>query len=462
MAEASTSDVLLGYLHPNEVTSSFHKSLLDLIGYDLSGPRRLHSWAMIKCGSGGIPEGRNELAQKFLEGPSEWLFMIDADMGFEPHTLSALLSFADPVERPIIGGLAFAQRESVPDSMNGFRCFPRPTILDWIRHDDGISRFTGRAHYPVNTLVKAGATGGAMLLIHRSVLERVRDANGQTWFDPLHDPAGLKMGEDISFFVRTQALEIPLYVHTGIRTTHYKHLWLGEDDFWTSFVAPPATEDVDVIIPVLHRPENVKPLMQSLWASTGLATAYFVCEHDDEQEIAEVVRWGGVALTDPNRHTFAEKVNFAYQETNAPWMLLCGDDVRFRPGWLDHAQDVARRYNADVIGTNDLANPRVMRGEHATHPMLRRSYVDQLGASWDGPRVACHQGYRHWCVDDEIVAVAKMRGTFQPALGSQVEHLHPIVGKADEDEVYRLGSLHAEDDTKLFEQRLRTATMATA
>lgn len=457
-----SSDVLLGYLHPNQVTSSFHKSLLDLIGYDLSGPRRLHSWAMIKCGSGGIPEGRNELAEKFLEGPCEWLFMIDADMGFESHTLSALLSFADPAERPIIGGLCFAQRESVPDGMSGFRCFPRPTILDWIKHDDGVSRFTGRAHYPVNTLIRAGATGGAMLLIHRSVIERVQEANGQTWFDPLHDPAGLKMGEDISFFVRTQALNIPLYVHTGIRTTHYKHLWLGENEFWTSFIAPPATEEVDVIIPVLHRPQNIAPLMESLRASTGLATAYFVCEHDDEAEIAEVVRWGGVALTDPKCHTFAEKVNFAHQETSAPWLLLCGDDVRFRPGWLDHAQDVGQRYKANVVGTNDLANPRVTRGEHATHPMVRRSYIEELGASWDGPGIVCHQGYHHWCVDDEIVTAAKMRGTFQPALGSQVEHLHPIAGTADDDEVYRLGSLHAEKDRKLFDQRARRALVAVA
>jgi hypothetical protein len=448
-----TSNVLIGYLHPNEVPASFHKSFFDLMGHDMSGPRNVKSWAMIKCGAGGIPEGRNDLTKKFLEGDCEWLFMIDADMGFEQHTLDGLLTFADPKERPIVGGLCFAQRESVPDGMGGFRCFPRPCILDWVTNDEGISQFVGRAHYPVNTLIKAGATGGAMLLIHRSVMESVRDKYGQVWFDQVPDPTGAgKMGEDISFFVRTQSLSIPLYVHTGIRTTHYKHLWLGEEDFWTSFEAPPATEECDVIVPVLHRPQNVRPLMESLWASTGLATAYFVCEHDDEEEIAEVIRWGGVALTDPGAHTFAEKCNFAYQETTSPWLLLVGDDVRFRSAWLNHAQDVARRYKADVIGTNDLCNPRVTRGEHATHPMIRRSYIDEQGSSWDGPGVVCGP-YRHWFTDDEIVTVAKQRGTFQAALGSQVEHMHPLVGKADEDDVYKLGSLSAEADAKLFRQR---------
>jgi hypothetical protein len=454
-------DVLLGYLHPNDVSASFHKSLLDLLGYDLSGPRRLHSWAMVKCGSVGIADGRNDLAKKFLEGPSDWLFMVDADMGFAANTLDALLQFADATERPIVGGLAFAQRESMPDGMNGFRCFPQPTLLDWVTNAEGVSRFTGRAHYPVNTLVKTGATGGACVLIHRSVLERVAEQFGPEWFTQGFDAMGAKMGEDISFFDRTRQLDIPLFVHTGIRTTHYKHLWLAEDDFWTSFIPPPATETVDVIVPVLHRPENVAPFMQSLRASTGLATAWFVCEPDDDEEIDAIEDAGGIALIDRvgKSHTFAEKVNFAHEWIGeavtdpAPWLLLVGDDVRFRPAWLDHALDVARRYGSNVVGTNDLCNPRVMRGEHATHPLIRRSYVDEVGASWDGPGNVCHEGYKHWFVDDEIVVAAKQRGTFQAALGSQVEHLHPMNGGAAMDEVYAAGEKNAEQDRRRFEQR---------
>ena len=455
----SSSDVLLGYLHPNEVTASFHKSLLDLIGHDLSGPCRLHSWVMVKCGPLGVPGGRNDLAKQLLKGDCEWLFMLDADMGFEPHTLDGLLHFADKNERPMVGGLAFAQRESVPDGMNGFRCFPRPTLLDWIRHDDGHYRMTGRAHYPVNSLVRVGATGGAVLLVHRSVFEKVAAKFGEVWFDQQTDPNGSLIGEDISFFMRTHELDIPLHVHTGIRTSHYKHLWLGEEDFWQSFIPPPATERVDVIVPVLHRPQNIKPFMESLRASTGLATAWFVVEAGDEAEEDEVRAHGGQVLCLSTAHTFAQKVNFAYESPDilkdpAPWVLLAGDDVRFRPGWLDHAQDVGRRYNAQVVGTNDLANPRVVRGEHATHPLIRRSYIDEHGASWDGPGVVCHEGYRHWFVDDEIVTVAKQRGVFQPALGSQVEHLHPIAGKADVDDVYQQGQKSADADQRLFRVRL--------
>ena len=445
---------MFGYLHPNEISASFHKSLLGMVGYDLSHGHRLHSWSSVKCATGGLPEGRNKLMQSLLDSDAEWVLMVDADMGFEPVVLEQLLSVADPETRPIVGGLCFAQREAFDDGSHGFRCVPRPTIFDYIQHDDGHWRFTGRSHYPVNSLVQCAATGAAMLLIHRKVAELVLENYGPTWFTRITGTDQSVMGEDISFFVRTQALEIPLHIHTGIRTTHLKQLWLGEPDFWSSFLSPPAKERVDVIVPSLPgRMDNVVPLMESLVASTGLAQATWVLNEDDGVKAALVAELGGRVFFKSG--TFAEKVNAAHGQSSNPWVLLVGDDVRFRPGWLDSAQDIARRYEVSVVGTNDLANPRVMRGEHATHPLIRRDYIDEVGASWDGPGVICHEGYRHWFVDDEIITAAKQRRQFQAALASEVEHFHPMVGKAVKDDVYEVGSRFAEQDRKLFQKRLK-------
>ena len=80
--------------------------------------------------------------------------------------------------------------------------------------------------------------------------------------------------------------------------------------------------------------------------------------------------------------------------------------------------------------------------------------MDEQGASWDGPKVVAHEGYRHWFVDDEIVAAARQRGAWAMALGSRVEHLHPLFGTAPDDEVYELGRSHAEADGSLFRSRL--------
>lgn len=450
-----TRDVMLGYLRPSDaVSTSFHESLFELLNYDAGHDQRVVLRNPIQATGDGIPDARNMLAGAFLESEAEYLFMVDADMGFEPFILDQLLQVADPDTRPVVGGLAFAFRNGVPDGMSGWRNFPMPTLFDPIDHGNGNWKMTGRRHFPVNTLVRSGATGGAVLLIHRSVFERMGEKYGPIWFDRIRDFEGDLVGEDVSFCMRLYEMEIPLHVHTGIRTTHFKTLWVGEQDFWMSFTPGPATDRIDVIVPVLHRPQNIKPFMDTLTASTGLATAHFICEEDDDEEIAEVLACGGEVISSPLAHTFAEKVNLAYAVTDAPWLLLIGDDVRFRPGWLDHAMDVHRRYGAQVIGTNDLCNPRVFRGEHATHPIIARSYIDEVGASWDGPGVVCHEGYRHWYCDDEWTTVAKSRGTFQVALGSQIEHVHPLNGVTPMDAIYELGQSHAKEDGELFKQRL--------
>jgi hypothetical protein len=461
MGVKSERDVLVAYLCRDTIASSFHHSMFELMGYDASHNHRLNQRLQSRGGPMGLVAARNELVKGFLKTDNEWMFCLDDDMGFEPIILDQLLSVADAKERPVMGGLCFVQREIAPDGMYGFRTMPSPTIFDWIPNDiQGCDAYTARAHYPMNQCMEIGATGAACLLIHRSVVNKLHEKFGDQYWDQLPQDNGVMMGEDISFCDRVHQVGVPVWVHTGIRLTHYKHTWVGEDDFWQSFIAPPATERVSVIVPVLHRPQNVKTLMESLTASTGLATAWFVCDPDDIEEQEEVRKYGGrVLLCDG---TFAHKVNTAYKAVydgdlvlDAPWILLVGDDVRFRPGWLDQAQDVARRYvGADVIGTNDLANARVIRGEHATHPMIRRSYIDELGASWDGPGIIAHEGYHHWFVDDEIITVAKSRQAFQAAHGSEVEHMHPIAGKAQLDGVYALGQAHIAEDAALFRRRL--------
>jgi hypothetical protein len=207
-----------------------------------------------------------------------------------------------------------------------------------------------------------------------------------------------------------------------------------------------------VIVPVLRRPQNAVPFMDSLRATTD-ARVYAVSQDGDEDTFNAWVAAGANVLTAFGT-TFPVKVNHGYRMTGEPWLFITGDDIHFYPNWLLHAQLVAGgRYH--VVGTNDLGNPRVTSGEHATHMLIRRSYIDEVGASWDGPRIVCHEGYRHCYVDDEMVAAAKQRGVWVMARSSVVEHLHPWWGKGERDEVYELGQSHAEADRKLFEKRLK-------
>jgi hypothetical protein len=456
----------LAFAYPNSRTSTFDDCREAMLAFDRAHDRLFdHAAGRIsaRVGTIGLVAARNSVAEHFLASDSDWLLWIDSDMGFDPDTPYRLLQVADPVERPIVGGLCFVSREVAHDGMMGFRTQPLPTIYDWTEDETGTPRFLSAPMYPVNALIQVRATGSAMVLIHRSVFERMAEHleslpaeecnNFGQPYDQVRGPNNSLLGEDVSFCVRANALEIPIHVHTGVRTTHFKHRWLSEVDHWRAYNPPPAVDETAVIVPVLRRPQNAGPFMRSLRASTGLATAYAVADADDP-ETAEAWAAAGAQVIVGDVVTFARKANLGYAKTREPWLFLCGDDVKFHAGWLDHAQHVAEMLHADVVGTNDLANARVMAGEHATHLLVRRSYVDEVGASWDGPGVVTHEGYRHNFVDDEIVTAAKQRGVWQMSLGSVVEHNHPVFNKAEDDEVYQLGQSSYQEDGELFRLRL--------
>lgn len=452
--EASKPKVALGYVHGDASrTTSFEDSRESLLGYDRENLGLITHRLPVRCGTDGLSAARNDVAAAVLEQDVDWLLWVDTDMGFAPETLYQLLAAADPQARPVVGALCFIQRQYAHDGMFGFRVRPQPTIFDWTKADDEVPRYRSVPMYPVNTLVQVAATGSACILIHRSVFEKIAEKRGATWYDRTPGPDGKLLGEDVSFCVRAADAGIPVHVHTGVRTTHYKAQWVSELDHWRAYNPPPATEEVAVVVPVLSRWRNAEPFMRSLRASTGLAHVYAVADSVDDAVIRAWEDAGATVLID-NVVTFAKKINLGYAKTTEPWLLVVGDDAKFHPAWLDHAQHVAEAFNASVVGVNDISNPRVMAGEHAGHLLIRRSYVDQVGASWDGPGVVCHEGYRHNFVDDEIVTAAKQRGVWQMALGSVVEHLHPIFGKAGDDDVYQLGQSYYEQDRELFRQRL--------
>jgi hypothetical protein len=383
----------------------------------------------------------------------DWLFWVDTDMGFAPDTLYRLLSVADPVQRPVVGALCFASRQFAHDGMSGYRTQPLPTLYDWREGDDGVPRFTSVPLYPVNTLVQTPATGSACLVIHRSVFERIGEKMGPTWYDRTPGTDGRLLGEDISFCIRAAALEIPIHVHTGVRTTHYKAQWLSEVDHWRNYNPPPATEQTAVVVPVMGRPRNAVPFMTSLRASTGLANVYAVADGTDDAVIRAWGDAGATVLVEGRPGDLRREGQPRLRQDDRAVAVPRRRRRPVPPGWLDHAQHVAETFGAHVIGTNDLGNTRVLAGEHATHLLVRRSYVDEVGASWDGPGVVAHESYRHWFVDDEIVTAAKQRGVWQMALGSVVEHLHPLFGKGEVDDVYDLGQSFAEQDRELFQKR---------
>lgn len=204
-----------------------------------------------------------------------------------------------------------------------------------------------------------------------------------------------------------------------------------------------------VLVPVLRRPHRVQPLLASLHANTpDPVRALFICDPGDDAEHAAIRRCGGeMIIVDGN---YARKINEGVRQTLEPLIFLGADDLAFHPGWLLHAKRRLAR-GVQVVGTNDLCNRRVMRGEHSTHSLVARAYVHH--GTIDDPTRLLHEGYLHEYVDDEFVGTAKARGVFASAPDAIVEHLHPQAGKAPVDELYAAQAARMRRSVGLYRER---------
>lgn len=229
-----TDTVAVGFLDDGNWSACFGLSYRDVVVNDLTGPRRIVSELRQFTGTGGIVTGRNRIAHLFLDQTdADWLWMVDTDMGFGADALECLLAAADPGSVPVVGGLAFAIKAVGAGASHSQRFVLLPTIYGFRPADDvGPAGFSPAQDYPRDQVVAAHGTGAACLLVHRGVLERLRKTYGDTWFDPVIEPSNggrQVFSEDLSFCIRLLWQQIPLHVHTGVKTVHHKGgLYLSE------------------------------------------------------------------------------------------------------------------------------------------------------------------------------------------------------------------------------------------
>ena len=222
---------------------------------------------------------------------------------------------------------------------------------------------------------------------------------------------------------------------------------------------------IDVVVPVLNRSQNAQPLVDSIRANTTVPhTITFVCSPADDDEIKACAATGAnvsVVNWTPGPGDGASKWNHGYrisaELSNYPLVMLAADDLEFTPGWDVEALKVAERTGAGVIGTQDTMNPMVKHGRHSTHSLVRRSYIDTFGGTFDEtPGVVYCELYDHQCVDNELVQVARDRGEWAFAANSVVIHHHPIYDKTVKtDSTYAKALAEGSADIRLFRERLK-------
>lgn len=214
---------------------------------------------------------------------------------------------------------------------------------------------------------------------------------------------------------------------------------------------------ITLLIPVLGRPERAAPLVESIHEATEEEhEIVFLTSPHDAKQTSAAIETGARTIICPFPRTpgdYARKVNYGIRHTVGDWIFQGSDDLSFHRGWDAEALAVG----APVTGTNDLGNPLVMRGGHATHSLVQRRYVEEFGVI-DGPGLL-HEGYHHCWVDNELVETARARGAWKAARRSHVEHRHHIWPdgkggrKGRDDATYQLGQEGYQADYALFMAR---------
>lgn len=225
-------------------------------------------------------------------------------------------------------------------------------------------------------------------------------------------------------------------------------------------------DSLTVLVPVLDRPQNVRPLVESFRAGGSGGRLVFVCQMGDDDEIAAVREVCDEAQSAPSvsmgrqpevsdlivrdATTWPEKIGAAmWLIAPSEWYLLGADDITFEPGWFQ-ASAKARSGHALVVGTNDSGNPRCsVSGIHSTHPLVHRSWRAM------GEKISpVHTGYGHWFCDDDLIYTAKARGVWAWCEDARVTHHHPYFDDSVAwDETYALGESKAAQDKALWAQR---------
>ncbi|HEY6013468.1 MAG TPA: hypothetical protein VIU37_05665 [Candidatus Limnocylindrales bacterium] len=221
----AAGSIVIGYLHAGQISAYFTQSILGTVLYDRVHGRRvagiLNEWS-----SANVSNARNKIVTQFLEGyagVADWLLFIDSDMGWDPNAHERLLAVADPAKAPIVGGLCFGTSEDA--------LFPTIYSMGALKDERPITMRL--LDYPEDTMLRCAATGAAFVLIHRTVLEQMREAAFNPafpWFQET-ELSGQPCSEDITFCLRAGLLGMPVHVHTGVHIGHHKSHLLTRDKF---------------------------------------------------------------------------------------------------------------------------------------------------------------------------------------------------------------------------------------
>lgn len=442
--------VAIAHLHPGEVSTSFAHSLQRTVIADAVNGSRLFRDGVLSVisslsGAGQLHKARNEACQRFLDADSyvdsEILVFIDSDMGWDWPAFDAIVATveSDPKRFPIVGGLCFGTRPASINTATGAvaqRWFP--TIYAW--SEDGAG-FDTRFDLPDNpACIEVAATGAAFVAIHRSVLEAIREAEGDVWFEPIAvEVPGRReprtFGEDMSFCARARQLGFSTWVHTAAETSHHKDVWVTRDAY--DDLRHPTGDHVTVVIPVKDNLAMTKGVVGELYQQGGFDDLLIF---DNGSTDPEMVAWlAGQAVAEVFDASDAKGIHEmwnrgveeAFRRHTHPTVVFLNNDLQLGPQFCQRLVADLHRSGATAVSAN--YDNRLGRGVQKVHGICAGRYDGSGGLagfayavtpSWFASGWRFDESMRWWFGDNDLcLAIEQSGGWYGISLRTEVVHL---------------------------------------
>ena len=211
---ASSKDTLtIGWCDGGMVDGKFTQGLMYTI---LEAPKQgINVTQAVRVHGNQIGRQRQALFDGWADQlDTDWLLWVDSDIVLTIDLLKKLWEAANKVIKPVVSGIYFISKQD-----EGTLTYPLPQIFN------DVDEFTIKHIHPLpdNEIIQIDCAGMGLVLMHRSVVDTLREKfPGESMFAEKEAPGDKYVSEDVVFFRKLKAAGVPVYAHTGARAKHMK------------------------------------------------------------------------------------------------------------------------------------------------------------------------------------------------------------------------------------------------
>jgi glycosyltransferase involved in cell wall biosynthesis len=208
-------------------------------------------------------------------------------------------------------------------------------------------------------------------------------------------------------------------------------------------------KQIAVLIPTFGRPHKLDKLIANFKRNSKQSTLYFIIDPIDKLSKEKLKPNSNEYSVLSIKGEYQKAINYGYKNTKEPFIFCGADDILFTKGWEEKLLNIMEDEKIMVTGGID---DWVCSGSgvHTSHPLIRRTYIDDIG---------CPQGYKgyiynpnrqHYHIDIELEQVAWHRGVIKICKECVIEHNHFFNKKAEKDSTYDRSYQLIKSDTEHY------------